>query len=786
MAGATNTTLGTIKLAGDFIGGHAEAPTLRPSGVKADTYNITDKIYVDAQGRITWAKQLPEDFEWPEGSKTQDGVVQIGVLPEGNRSIDVDANSVISINKATTSDAGVAKLGNGLAKNVGSGATDIVVPDASTTVFGYARPDNSSMQVNIDGVISVDGTWVMDQEGPATTTTTGGVKVGEYFAIDGAGDLSVAVPDASTSVKGLMQIGTGLTHDGAVISVPHATSTVKGIFKPKSTNFFIDGDFNKLYLHNCASPYFGNPEGLVGLVAGVSGASMSIDWPTATISCSYNFSEFSTEASTSDRGKAQIGDNIDVSSGVISLPDPTDTIYGPVKVTGRSFKVSGDGALFWDTNYYASATNGGHVRPDGVTIKFSDAQNAVISHDPADTPVATTTSKGIVQVGSGFNVSSGVISVPEATASTPGVVSVGDGLSSTNGEITLDQNNATKTSFGISSVQWKIVSGVYYSDPDSGLTVDNATIELRTATTDDFGGVKLGSGLIDNGINTMCVPELATTTTAGTVMPDGSSLTMTNINVGGTIHNRLTLNNLIATSLTHGLVKPGIGMNISNNALNVNTATNSASGVVTTMPDSGLNISADGTISTAYATDITRGTVSISPGINVDAYGTVSVTNMPDYNRVNEFSGGQINIKQEINTVVTELNDLSAASIIYLDFGDLAQSALSIKLNFSNFMKCLTCFDNKMSIVYKVSKNTNTNLPVTITFTNQSDQSITPIIGSTASIGDLIVIDFVPSGKNIPIDGIYYFTAFGTTSYYFQDLYSTQYQVYAGHKVFTQ
>ena len=799
MAGATNTTLGTIKLAGDFIGSHAEAPSLRPSGVKAGTYNITDKVYVDAQGRITWAKQLPEDFAWPEGSKTAQGIVQVGLLPDpNNKSIDVDDNSKISINLASASDAGVAKLGNGLTKNVSSGATDIVVPNASTSVFGFCRPDNTSMQVESDGTLHVDGQWVMNQAGPATTTTVGGVKVGDHFAIDSAGDLSTNIPTATSSAKGLASVGSNIQLAANTIDIPSATNTTYGTFVTRQPYFYIDDSTHTMYCHTCASPYFGNPDGLIGYVRGVSGASMSIDWPTSTISCSYNFSDFSATASTSVLGKVQVGDRIDVTDGTISLPDPTDTVYGPIKATGRSFKIDSDGRLFWDTDYWASTAFGGHVRPDGVTIKFSDVANAVISHDPADTPVATTTSKGIVQAGSGFNVSSGVLSVPDATTSAPGIVQLGDGIGTfIDTPYFIENRSASKSLRGLVTPIWKMVSGVAYTDPDSGLTVDASTLSLRTATTEDFGGVKVGSGIkLVNSEVINCLPELATTSTAGTVLP-GNTLYNEVATVNGTAHTRLALIQTPATTSAYGLIKPSEHLNITNDALNVNTPLKSMygdaygrAGVITTIPDSGISISSDSTVSLAFATKATdlsvatRGIVQPNGSMNISADGTLSVTNMMKYNKVNAVSGGQMAIKNEINIIKSELTDSDAASIIYLNFGDMNQSSISIKLNFNNFMNCLTVFENKLSIVYKVSKNTATNLPVTITFTNQSNQSITPVIGSSYNVGDLVVINFVPSGKNIPVDGITYFNAWGTTSWYFQDQFSTQYQVYTGHQVF--
>ena len=665
MAGATNTTLGTIKLAGDFIGSHAEAPSLRPSGVKAGTYNITDKVYVDAQGRITWAKQLPEDFAWPEGSKTEQGIVQIGLLPDpNNKSIDVDANSKISINLASASNAGVAKLGNGLTKNVSSGATDIVVPNASTSVFGFCRPDNTSMQVESDGTLHVDGQWVMNQAGPATTTTVGGVKVGDHFAIDGAGDLSTNIPTATSSVKGLASVGSNIQLAANTIDIPVATNTTYGTFVTRQPYFFIDDDFHTLYIHTCASPYFGNPEGLIGYVRGVSGASMSIDWPTSTISCSYNFDDFSATASTSVLGKVQVGDNIDVTDGTISLPDPTDTVYGPIKATGRSFKIDSDGRLFWDTNYWASTSFGGHVRPDGVTIKFSDVENAVISHDPADTPVATTTSKGIVQVGSGFNVSSGVLSVPDATTSTPGLVQVGSGLTLNNGEISLNDPGIASTSvYGTVLVNSASVNNSFFPGTTFWETFfinDSGTLSVKNCSSPSVPGVfrptpESHIKATDDGVISY-EPGDASTTNLGYATGDGTTVYVNSSSV-------MSVNVPTASSTVAGLFKIGseplwvdYTQGSTNYTLQVRIATTTQKGVVRCNLDKGFSLN-NGVLSVAHASATEKGIMSPGAGLTISEDGNSVVSFDPAYaplklNQVNRFIKGQIEdvIESNLNT----------------------------------------------------------------------------------------------------------------------------------------
>lgn len=53
-------------------------------------------------------------------------------------------------------------------------------------------------------------------------------------------------------------------------------------------------------------------------------------------------------------------------------------------------------------------------------------------------PVATTTAKGVVSVGSNISVTNGAISVPLATSSVKGVASFGSGLTVDNGAVSVD------------------------------------------------------------------------------------------------------------------------------------------------------------------------------------------------------------------------------------------------------------------------------------------------------------------------------------------------------------
>ena len=61
----------------------------------------------------------------------------------------------------------------------------------------------------------------------------------------------------------------------------------------------------------------------------------------------------------------------------------------------------------------------------------------VISVTPTTVADATTTDKGLVQIGNNIDISSGEISVPDATTSSKGVVQIGNNIDITSGEISV-------------------------------------------------------------------------------------------------------------------------------------------------------------------------------------------------------------------------------------------------------------------------------------------------------------------------------------------------------------
>lgn len=164
-------------------------------------------------------------------------------------------------------------------------------------------------------------------------------------------------------------------------------------------------------------------------------------------------------ASKTVKGLVQIGDNINVTDGNISVPIATNSTFGVIKL-GSSL--------------------------------VSD--NGVIDVNPSvgDVPIASKSVTGIVRIGDNINVTSGLISVPSANKTTAGVVKIGDNLIiDSSGALTLDPS---------------IIGG---GGEDSGIKSVGDGLELSSsgvlsvpdATKSKKGKVQIGDNItVENGI----------------------------------------------------------------------------------------------------------------------------------------------------------------------------------------------------------------------------------------------------------------------------------------------
>ena len=305
MAAATNSTLGTVALAGD-LAGTSTTPELAPTGVKAGSHQNVTKIHVDSKGRIQWCggANYEQDIKpsMPIVSANTAGMFYVG--PNINVS-----SGTISVSQASASTKGIFKVGNNLEINQSTGAIDVIIPVASASQKGT-------------------------------------VQVGSGFAING-GVLSRngAGIDASGVAKGVVKIGANISINYGTISIPYATDTVAGVAPIDNSNFYKDPATQTLFPH-AAHP------ALYGMVFGWSNdfylngeGKLSLNNPNLTTIASDtvlgnvkiganlymtgdNQLTLVRDADTSNKGLVSVGSGLTVTSGVLSAELASDSQWG--------------------------------------------------------------------------------------------------------------------------------------------------------------------------------------------------------------------------------------------------------------------------------------------------------------------------------------------------------------------------------------------------------------------------------------------------------------------------
>lgn len=259
----------------------------------------------------------------------------------------------------------------------------------------------------------------------ATTTNRGLVQPGTNVSHSGVDPFIIFVPDATTSVKGVLRLdgSQGLQATAGLISAKEATTVQKGVVSVNVTGYLtIDGSSVVDLIWPLAFPdATTGSRGVVqvGNNINVSGALISVNIGTAAV-----------------KGLLQVGSNLQVSGAVVSVQDGSLTDKGVVQV-GTNIDVTGGIISLADAT---NATKGVFRAGSGFAIVANELEVVISEAIVLSSFFATTSSKGIVQIGSNINVASGVISVPLGSGgSTFGVIKSGDtSVIITDGVLSLD------------------------------------------------------------------------------------------------------------------------------------------------------------------------------------------------------------------------------------------------------------------------------------------------------------------------------------------------------------
>lgn len=428
---------------------------------------------------------------------TTDGVISVnnatasqkGLVQPGT-TLSVDANSVIDAKLATSTTAGIVKAGVALYVNDNTPGV-INAQVATTEQLGVVKVGTN---INVaDGVISV---------ATATADVLGLVKTGSVTAtaIDVEGGL-ISVAKASTAQRGAVKVGTNIEVADGVISVKTGSEsdlgvvqigdglnvTTAGVVSLDETTLVgkLDQKYYILKDGETQDGYQLLSDELLEKINEVN------DW--------YDGGKTIQDASKTQKGVVQIGNNIDVTNGVISVATATDSTLGLVK-SGTNVSIV-DGAL-----NVATATAGvlGVVKTGAV----ADTAMSVAADGTISVAVATDSQLGAVKVGENIDVADGVISLKKASKTNLGLMQVGSGLDVDDGVVSVSlwekitglELNAGATKDANKYKEWDKVCEVKIFDENGGIVfpseyiVDIENGKTRIEFPADFATEDSGDG----------------------------------------------------------------------------------------------------------------------------------------------------------------------------------------------------------------------------------------------------------------------------------------------------
>lgn len=341
------------------------------------------------------------------------------------------------------------------------------------------------------------------------------------------------------------------------------------------------------------------------------------------------------DADVGQRGVVQVGAGLEVSAGVLSLPNASTTTKGIASISDSRLVISGGvlssaipdavqnstkGLLQVATGTGLSVSGGSlsldlatDTTPGRVAIGAGFMKNAAagvlnVQAAPLSTAVAPLNEPGVCRPGTNMSVDgSGILShsFPDATTSTKGIVRPGTNMTVVDGVLSYTGGgDATTSSLGIMQV-------------GSGLSVNAGTISVQDATTTAKGIVSIGSGLsVSSGVVSTSIPD-ATTSSKG-IVQIGSGLVI----AGGVV----TLDLPNATDSTKGVVTPFAGTGIAINSSGVMSAdaalaTTSSLGII--QPGNSMDV-IGGSLQVAQTSATKKGIMQAGAGLVATA-GVVSV-----------------------------------------------------------------------------------------------------------------------------------------------------------------
>lgn len=344
MSAATTTTLGQVVLSGD-LAGYGESPELRATGVTPGTYSLAQMV-IDAKGRTIFARN-------PTWKQMEPNIGIASYVAPGIFKIKQDAGLVITPT--------VGHCGTLDAVDAGKSVSTTVKQDVVTTTINQCGIEETSTS-------SVD----------VTSTTLGrfGIAKLGYGLVDSGGDISISVPNATTTTFGLIKYGTNIDADGDytfrsdwLISSRFDYGYVR--VQPTSST----STRNALNIFSGVVSFNLIPSagryGIAKVNTDSNNFGVFLDSGTNTIHMflagNYGWGYLGNSFFASGSPLSIASDGTLSYAGMGSLPTASASVLGKIQV-GSGLSVESDGTLSLTNLKPATTSSQGTVRPDNDTI----------------------------------------------------------------------------------------------------------------------------------------------------------------------------------------------------------------------------------------------------------------------------------------------------------------------------------------------------------------------------------------------------------------------------------
>jgi hypothetical protein len=550
MAQATTTVQGSVILSGDISGSNdAYNPTLGPTGVVPSANIVSPVLAVDAKGRITdwravtsteWRDSIPSATTTSLGLAYASDTTWFG-LNSGVLSVNTTTNDATALCKGFVEVGSGLAVNNGLVSVIYSAVTNLVT-DATTTSKGIVEVGSGILASN--GVLSIDMGPINSYSGyPVADVTTKGVfQVGTGLTIS-SGTLSL--PDATSTTKGVLQLSTnaGLAATNGLLAAQYATGTRLGTASIGSNLTISSGTLSLDASQLIATT---TSKGIVQV-----GSGLLIDGGGYLIPDSGTINLGLQNATTSLKGIAAYSTGLTISSGIVSTTATTiintDLITATTAAKGVISISSSSGS---GLSIASGILNGADASTSKIgMVQVSTGTGLSITSGTLSGVDATTAVKGMVKLSTvnGLSVSSGIINGINASSSVKGMVSINSApsggyfLSIASGVLTLNNStpsDATTSSPGIVQIDTSnglaffgnAVNGATAGNGNKGMvqvgssfTVSTGILYATAATTGTKGFVQVGTGIdVNSGVLSL---QTATNTTLGAVTTNSTNIT---------------------------------------------------------------------------------------------------------------------------------------------------------------------------------------------------------------------------------------------------------------------